>query len=304
MSGSGRAGLLVGPWRLQQCLVGHRTRGFRGECVCGRPWTESRPDDAAPVLILRQSLVGWALLLGLVSCNGTSEAPQPSSADTRSAVTPRQERTTTPEGDVRGLAAPQRSAPKFTFSSARLGPPDRRRVRGSSWHPGCPVGLDRLRLLRIGYWGFDRRPHLGAMIVGASAVAAVRRAFAQLFRARFPIRRMRLVDHYGGSDYASIEADNTSAFNCRPATGSSRWSGHAYGRAIDVNPIENPYVRPDGTTAHPASRPYLDRSHHRRGMAYPGGVLVRAFARAGWFWGGDWRPPSATDYQHFSATGR
>ena len=115
---------------------------------------------------------------------------------------------------------------------------------------------------------------------------------------------MRLVDDYGASDYASIEADNTSAFNCRPATGSSRFSEHAYGRAIDVNPIENPYVYPDGTTVHAASRPYLDRTRHRRGMAVPGGVLVRAFARAGWQWGGSWRPPSATDYQHFSSTGR
>jgi hypothetical protein len=130
------------------------------------------------------------------------------------------------------------------------------------------------------------------------------RAFGTLFRARFPIRRMRLVDDYGASDFASIEADNTSAFNCRPATGSTRFSEHAFGRAVDVNPIENPYVYVNGTTTHRASRPFLDRSNHRRGMAFPGGVLVRAFARAGWKWGGNWRPPSATDYQHFSSTGR
>jgi hypothetical protein len=142
------------------------------------------------------------------------------------------------------------------------------------------------------------------MIVAASAVPPMRRAFGRLFQARFPIRRMRLVDAYGASDYASIEADNTSAFNCRRATGATRWSEHAYGRAVDVNPIENPYVQPDGGTAHRASRRYLDRSRHRRGMAFRGGVLVRAFAHAGWGWGGDWRPPSATDYQHFSATGR
>jgi hypothetical protein len=196
------------------------------------------------------------------------------------------------------------AAPTFIFSARRLGPSTRRRVSGSSWHPGCPVALDDLRLLRIGYWGFDRRPHVGQMIVAASAVAPVRRAFAALFGARFPIRRMRLVDDYGASDYASIEADNTSAFNCRLATGSSRFSEHAYGRAVDVNPIENPYVYPEGRTVHAASRPYLDRSRHRPGMAYRGGVLVRAFAAAGWSWGGVWRPPSGTDYQHFSATGR
>jgi hypothetical protein len=180
----------------------------------------------------------------------------------------------------------------------------RARMTGSSWRPGCPVALSDLRLLRIGYWGFDLRPHVGRMIVAASAVDPVRRAFEELFGERFPIRRMRLIDDYDGSDHASIEADNTSAFNCRKATGSSRFSEHAYGRAIDVNPIENPYVYPDGTTVHRASRPYLDRSRHRRGMAYRGGVLVRAFTRVGWSWGGDWKPPSATDFQHFSATGR
>jgi D-alanyl-D-alanine carboxypeptidase len=180
----------------------------------------------------------------------------------------------------------------------------RNRLAGSSWHPGCPVALSDLRLLRIAYWGFDRRKHVGTMIVAASAVGPVRRVFEELFRERFPIRRMRLIDDFGGSDYASIEADNTSAFNCRRATGSNRFSEHAYGRAIDVNPIENPYVFPDGTSVHAASRPYLDRSRHRRGMAYDGGVLVEAFASAGWSWGGKWKPPSPTDLQHFSSTGR
>ena len=193
---------------------------------------------------------------------------------------------------------------EFTFSASRLGPTTRRRVIGSSWRPGCPVPLADLRLLRIGFRGFDGGDHVGRMIVAASAVPAVRGAFEALFRARFPIRRMRLVDDYGASDFRSIEADNTSAFNCRPATGSTRFSEHAYGRAIDINPIENPYVYTNGTTTHAASRPFLDRSRHRRGMAFRGGVLVRAFAQVGWGWGGNWRPPSATDYQHFSSTGR
>jgi hypothetical protein len=199
------------------------------------------------------------------------------------------------------LAAPA-AAPGFTFSSRRLGPELRARLTGSSWHRGCPVPLSGLRYLRIGYHGFDRRSHVGEMVVAASAVPAVRSAFGTLYAAGFPIRRMRLVDDYGASDYASIAADNTSAFNCRDVTGGSGWSEHAYGRAIDVNPIENPYVYKDGTTSHPASRPYLNRRRHRRGMAYHGGVLVRAFADVGWGWGGDW--PRPTDYQHFSATGR
>jgi hypothetical protein len=113
---------------------------------------------------------------------------------------------------------------------------------------------------------------------------------------------MEPVDRYGGDDYRSIEADNTSSFNCRNATGSTRWSNHAYGRAIDVNPIENPYVS-GGTTSHPASRPYLDRARHLRGTAYEGGTLVEAFRSVGWGWGGTWSG-SVRDYQHFSVNGR
>jgi hypothetical protein len=195
-----------------------------------------------------------------------------------------------------------RSKRGFRFEAVRLSPARRRLLEQSSWHRGCPVGLGRLRYLRIAYWGFDRRTHLGEMVVNASAVSPVRAAFAALFAARFPIRRMRLVDRYGGSDYDSIQADNTSAFNCRNATGSSHWSQHAYGLAIDIDPIENPYVYADGRTTHQASDPYLDRSDVRPGMAVPGGTLVRAFTAVGWGWGGRW--PLPTDFQHFSANGR
>ena len=205
---------------------------------------------------------------------------------------------------ARASATPTPTAtPAYTFSSHRLSAAVRKRVTGSSWHDGCPVALADLRYLRIGYWGFDRKPHAGEMVVAATAVSAVRKAFGTLYAAHFPIRRMRLVDDYGASDSDSIDADNTSAFNCRPVTGGTRFSEHAYGRAIDINPIENPYVYPDGTTVHKASKPYLDRSKHRRGMAFRGGVLVRAFASVGWGWGGSWKPPSAVDLQHFSSTG-
>jgi hypothetical protein len=123
----------------------------------------------------------------------------------------------------------------------------------------------------------------------------------RLYQARFPIRRMVLVDRYRASDFRSIEADNTSAFNCRYVDGTTRWSEHAYGRAIDVNPIENPYVAGDGSVSHQASEAYVDRTPYRKGMAVPGGVLVRAFAAIGWGWGGSWS--GVKDYQHFSASG-
>jgi hypothetical protein len=175
------------------------------------------------------------------------------------------------------------------------------RMRGVSWRPGCPVPLRELRLLRLSHWGFDGRARTGTLIVHRDVARDVLSVFRRLHGARFPIRRMVPVDAYGGDDFRSIEADNTSAFNCRYVAGTRRWSEHAYGRAIDVNPIENPYVS-GGRTSHPASVAYLDRSRRRPGMAYAGGVLVRAFDAIGWGWGGRWS--GAKDYQHFSASGR
>jgi D-alanyl-D-alanine carboxypeptidase len=174
-------------------------------------------------------------------------------------------------------------------------------MTGVSWRPGCPVPLRDLRVLTLRHWGFDHRVHTGTLIVHEDVARDVLGVFRRLYAARFPIRRIVPVDAYGGSDFRSIEADNTSAFNCRYVDGTRRWSEHAYGRAVDVNPIENPYVS-GGRTSHASSEPYLDRSRRRAGMAYEGGVLVQAFRAIGWAWGGNWS--SVKDYQHFSASGR
>jgi hypothetical protein len=177
-----------------------------------------------------------------------------------------------------------------------------RRMTGVSWRSGCPVGLSDLRVLTVSRWGFDGDAHVGTLIVHRDVAASVVRVMRRLFALRFPIRRMQTVDAYGGSDFRSIEADNTSAFNCRPVAGTSRWSEHAYGRAIDLNPIENPYVSAGGTS-HVASRRYLDRSLQLPGMVHAGDAVVRAFASIGWAWGGAWNG-GVRDYQHFSASGR
>ncbi|MEA2973894.1 MAG: hypothetical protein QOG82_2352 [Actinomycetota bacterium] len=172
---------------------------------------------------------------------------------------------------------------------------------GSSWRPGCPVAPEDLRLLRMSYWGFDDQPHVGALVVAASVAAAVLEVFHTLYDQRFPIRRMEPVDVYGADDDASMAVDNTSAFNCRPAVaeGPPHWSNHAYGLAVDVNPVENPYVL-GGRVLPPAGAEFVDRSVYRPGMAVTGGVLTSAFAAVGWGWGGTWSNP---DYQHFSSTG-
>jgi hypothetical protein len=171
---------------------------------------------------------------------------------------------------------------------------------GASYHAGCPVGPAQLRRLRLSYWGFDGQPHTGTLVVHADAVDAMAGAFRRLYDARFPIRQMLTVDHYGADDRASMAADNTSAFNCRFVSGTTRWSQHAFGHAIDVNTIENPYVQ-GSYVSPPAGAAYTDRSKIRPGMAYDGGALVEAFAAVGWQWGGRWSTP---DYQHFSSTGR
>jgi hypothetical protein len=139
------------------------------------------------------------------------------------------------------------------------------------------------------------------LIVNQAVVAQVSTVFRQLYAKRFPIRLVRPVDAYGASDARSMAADNTSAFNCRPSSGPARrrWSVHAYGEAIDVNPVET-RTSIAASSGRPREPLYLRRANERPGMATAGGTLVRAFESLGWSWGGRWSSP---DYQHFSVTG-
>ena len=194
------------------------------------------------------------------------------------------------------------SSTSFRGSIATISPALAKQMTGVSWHPGCPVALHDLRVVTATHHGFDGRDHVGRVIVNRDVADRVLAVLRRLYADGFPIRRMTPVDAFGGSDFRSIEADNTSAFNCRFVDGTTRYSEHAYGRAIDVNPIENPYVTSSGTTSHAASRVYLRRTQFRPGMAADGHALVRAFDAAGWGWGGRWS--GAKDYQHFSSSGR
>ncbi len=134
-------------------------------------------------------------------------------------------------------------SPVFTAKVSRI--QQRSQVR-YSWHPGCPVAVSGLRLITMTYRGFDHKVHTGRLVVNAAVTGKLILVFRKLFAVHYPIRRMVPVDVYHGSDYASIQADNTSAFNCRDATGSSSWSEHAYGLAVDLDPCENPYISADG----------------------------------------------------------
>jgi hypothetical protein len=186
------------------------------------------------------------------------------------------------------------ASPTFTAAVAKV----RWNELRHSYRAGCPVGPAQLRTVHVSYWDFDGRPQTGSVVVARRVANDVVTVFRTLWRDRFPIRRLEPVSAFRGSDDASMAADNTSAFNCRFVGGTSRWSMHAFGEAVDVNPVENPYVR-GATVSPPAGRGYLDRSRFRPGMAVANGVLVRAFAAVGWKWGA-----SFGDYQHFSTTGR
>jgi hypothetical protein len=172
---------------------------------------------------------------------------------------------------------------------------------GASHRAGCPVPVGDLRLVGVTSWGFDGRTRRGELVVHRDVAAAVVEVFRQLHAARFPLTRVVTAEQYGADDDRLMAANATSAYNCRAVTGGTGFSEHAYGRAIDVNPVQNPYVR--GTTVEPpAGRAYLDRSAVRPGMVVAGDAVVRAFASVGWGWGGDFR--TLKDYQHFSRSGR
>jgi D-alanyl-D-alanine carboxypeptidase len=191
--------------------------------------------------------------------------------------------------------------PRFEADTKRITGKVRKKITGSSWRPGCPVPRRNLRLIRASFWDFQRDVERGALIVHKREKREMIRALRALFDARFRIRKMDLIDRYGADDHRSMNADNTSAFNCRFVAGTTRWSEHAYGRAIDINPIENPYVTPSGHVSPPAGRPYTDRSRRAKGMVHHGDEAWDAFRDVGWKWGGDWS--GTKDYQHFSATG-
>jgi hypothetical protein len=173
---------------------------------------------------------------------------------------------------------------------------------GVTWRPGCPVGPEQLRRVDITYLGFDNQPHPGALVVHKDLAAEVITIFERLYQLRFPIEKVRDLNSYpNAEDELSMEDDNTSAFNCRGIPGSSRWSLHAYGRAIDINPLLNPSIDSAGTLEPKNAAVYLDRKRIDPGLLHPGDDAVRAFTDRGWTWGGSWRSP--LDYQHFEQPG-
>lgn len=254
--------------------------------------------------------VGLPLLAALVGVGAWALTPDGAGEGTGDGPTTTERSTTTiPASTTTTEPAPTSTLPGTTTTTAppvattAPAPPFGSSVRtvtaaelGASWHAGCPVGPDQLRALDLSHWGDDGAVHTGRLIVTSSEAERVVAVFRELYALRFPIHRMVPVDAYGGDDEASMRANNTSGFNCRFVAGTTTWSNHAYGRAIDVNPLVNPYVK-GGTVDPPEGAPWADRSRTDPGMIHADDGVVRAFARQGWSWGGYWQ--GGQDYQHF-----
>ena len=171
------------------------------------------------------------------------------------------------------------------------------KMRGTTWHVGCPVPPEALRLVRLRHHGFDGEVHEGELIVHRAVAAATVEVFRELFERGYPIQRMVPASEYGGDDDRSMAANNTSAFNCRPVTGRGRgFSAHSYGRAVDLNPLYNPYVK-GARVLPPAGKRWADRTRPHPSRIDADGPVVRAFESRGFRWGGRWT--RLKDYQHF-----
>lgn len=190
---------------------------------------------------------------------------------------------------------PRRGTPRHPVIDSRMS----RQEAFDGLDPQCPDEIRRRqRLITVKYYSTDNRVHQGQLVIDADLVGDIRRVFALALKERFSIhsvipvsdRRFRKENRW--DDELSMEADNTSAFNYREVTGGGRLSNHAYGRAIDINPLLNPYLKGDLILPHGAS--YDPKV---AGTFTAESPVVREFLRLGWDWGGNWRSPK--DYQHF-----
>ncbi|WP_081283132.1 M15 family metallopeptidase [Mycobacterium asiaticum] len=232
--------------------------------------------------------VGLALAVVLVQCSPATPPHAVSSLPpSSSSTTPSSSTAPSPKPPSSTTATPP-PATVQPVTAAEL---------ATTWQPGCPVEPDQLRRVEIDYVGFDGQTHRGQLVVHQDLVADVIAIFEQLHRLGYPVDKMQTVDHYSGADdELSMEDNNTSAFNCRQIPGTTEWSPHAYGRAIDINPLINPCLYVTGYFEPRNAEAYLDRSRTDPGLIHSGDPIQRAFSDRGWQWGGDWKTP---DYQHF-----
>ena len=169
-------------------------------------------------------------------------------------------------------------------------------ITGVSYLEDGPVAIKDLAYLKLTYWGFDAKTHLGEIIVHKELAKEVAEIFSEIYAAKFPIAKMRLIDEYQADDDLSMADNNTSGLCMRKVRGTDSYSKHSFGVAIDINPVQNPYLW-QGTVLPQAGQVYIDRQNLREGMLVKGDAVYEAFTNRGWTWGGEWK--TLKDYQHF-----
>ena len=254
-------------------------------------------------------MLALALLLGACTASTAGESA-PSSAGSTGGhveVSPTPPPTPAAEGPVSSEPDPTRT--RFAGRISPIPPSLEREIAGTTWHDGCPVAIADLRLLRFNYWGFDGEIKRGPLVTNASVAEDVLWVFGRLFDAGFALKQVGLARAFHPQRWEEdpdTRRSVTASFNCRvvvtPDGPGDEFSQHAYGLAVDVNPLQNPFVRSDGWVHNSFAKPYVDRSGELHGMIHEGDVVVRSFAAIGWAWGGHWSGDK--DYMHFSLLGR
>ena len=190
-----------------------------------------------------------------------------------------------------------KSSPVFHISS--IPESIKQQMRKTIWYPGCPVTLSQLAYLQLSFWGVDGQSHTGVLIVNRKLAIDVMTIFYALYQSHFPIARMQPMYSFHGNDLASMAANNTTGFQCRSIVDSKNFSEHAYGYAIDINPLVNPYI--NGKLVEPSQgQNYVTRNKVQPGMISHNSIVYQIFHSHGWQWGGDWQ--TLKDYQHFEKT--
>ena len=183
----------------------------------------------------------------------------------------------------------------YLFASYPISDTVKERMEGKSMKKNPYIGYDQLRYLTVYHYDFEGQIKKGEIVCNKALAKDLLGIFRALFSEEYPICSIRLVDDFDADDETSMQANNTSCFNYRTVPGSSSLSQHALGRAIDVNPLQNPYIK--GSRVYPATATeYVDRTKDFPHKIDKDDLCYKVFTSYGFTWGGFWRDK---DYQHF-----
>ena len=191
---------------------------------------------------------------------------------------------------------PKNEIAKPIFSYSYVPTSIKNKMLGKSMPLSKPISFDQLSYLKLSYYGFDGKYHVGEMVVNTKVAKEVVDIFKELLENKYPIEKIKLIDDYNADDNLSMENNNSSSFCYRAITNGSSLSKHSLGLAIDINPIQNQYVTNNKVLPLSGNK-YLNRNYIRKGMIVKNDVCYNAFVKRGWTWGGNWK--TIKDYQHF-----